>query len=213
MAHFKAKLIHCSDTHIELQMQFLNDLLPLMNDLRLAFNEFDLGEIDLNDLGDPHNLEAIELLKRKAKTELKGVEIKGLKLNPEKVFELMDIDKSKFVSKANELREAVRKISVPDMNRRKPIFFDSRFFTQDKDGAFIINNDYFSTWCDLNCKIFTRSEAENLLLSKIENLAKSLNELQGHLKFSRDLAENESFGGMLFWDEGVFKVNRKIFQK
>ncbi len=218
MTQFKAKLIYCDQKNIDLQKDFLNELLPTMNELRVSFKEFDFGDICLNDLCDPLNLDAIALLKSKATSELKGAQIKGLKLNPEKVFDLIDIDHSNFVSKVNEFKDIANSIHQADSSRRRPTFYDTRFFEQEPEGTFKINEEYLLKWSEKHCKIYTANEEENLLLEKVTRLADVLNELRPNLKHPQILAESDDIYRLLFYDRqygqlGTFKANRNLFRK
>jgi len=214
----KTKRIQLSsnEAFIKNQSEFNQTVRNQITELITIFNQIGIGEFDLSELENVWTGRPEPIVSRKSSQKFKDVEINGLKLNPDKVFEMVGLNASAFIAKYIEfqkfIREEVAQISV---SKGTGISFDPKFFTLE-NSIVEINSSYQSQWNDKNAHVFTNNETQAAVFTTLKNICEGINKLKSIEKlkvkqgFKNLLGEDSEFAEMIKWNGNSYEPNTKF---
>lgn len=187
-------LLSCNNVLRNAQHEFIEILLPRLNDVLTSFNYFGLGSLTPSNLSDLATGTPPEvILKAKAMSKFANVQMNGFKVKPEKAFELADIDASNFIGNCNSIKNYIESFILEKRYNDIPgVQFDIKFFNVGRESV-TMNAEYFEKWKDDKCRKYTSNDSQNCVYKELENLCSALNGLIKIKRSKESIGYNDGF--------------------
>lgn len=222
-------LLRCNDELIDAQKEFIDSILPLINDVIAKFSALGLGTVTKQELAHLWRGNAKDIISSRCQDKFKDTEINGIKMKPSKMMEMMDIDFSPFTEAFDKVQATMREHIQIQNGRSLGLNFNMDFFTLENESV-KIDEQFFKEWCDKNCHVFTQTEAQVKIYNEVKKIADSVNalkeiDIKGEVSIRGNdhnisvhslknypfkLLQNTALGEILAWDGRAYGVNYKF---
>jgi hypothetical protein len=206
------------------QRQYIEHILPLLNRLKSVYDDsFGSYPFEISDIQMVWNLDAKTFLRQKLSSHIVDVEINAIKLNPEKVLEMMNSNEftTVFETVKPVIRESLRTISVDN----KVVLEFSPSFFKIESGSIEIDESFLKLWVEKKSRIYTKNAVQVSIYQQLVRLRDSVNDLINiapsidydreskpfsteYLKmYPKRLVEENYLGKMLKWNGKSFEID------
>lgn len=162
------------------QQNFLRMMAHHLTQLRQAWNALDLQPpFELADIDRVERYTGIDFVKAKVIPALSSAQVGGVKLPPDKLFELMEKpDFSGFYLALNQVLDFIKETrrSMASYSSQS-VEYNSEFFMLAEDEV-TVNEEKLLKWYDQHCHTYAASENQVRVFNCLKKLADAMNELK-----------------------------------
>jgi len=174
-------LIHEESTRRTFQGVFLSNVAERLTLLLQEFNALDLdAEFSVSDIDSILSQNAQTFIRSKVVPTIKEATIGGLKVSPDKVFAMSDLNLREFEAAYNGVVDYIqdtRKYVSERQHLNLRIDFSHEFFSI-ADEVVTVNQAAFENWVEEFCRDYAETPAKLKAYHLMDTIAKSLNELR-----------------------------------